>query len=196
MGNDAQWRSLCDVLSKQEWLNDPRFSDGLARWKHRLDLDELLNPVTKDWESRQLMERLQSAGVGAGSVLDASDLLFDPQLRERNFYEVVAHDPSTGIPPLPYASRPWKLLGTPAVEPKAGPTMGQHNGLVLMDLLGKTEDQMAELEAAQVIGYAPTNPAPVSRPSPEEQVRLGRMQRYDDDYQQRVAEAYPGPLAE
>ena len=70
--------------------------------------------------------------------------------------------------------------------------MGQHNRLVLMDLLGKTEAGMVELETAQVIGYAPASPAPVSRPSPEEQVRLGRMQRYDEDYQQRVAEAYPG----
>ena len=73
--------------------------------------------------------------------------------------------------------------------------MGQHNRLVLMDLLGKTEAQMSDLESSEVIGYAPANPAPVSRPSPEEQVRLGRMQRYDLDYQQRVAEAYPGPSA-
>jgi len=134
--------------------------------------------------------------VASGAVLDGAGLLFDPHLKERGFYEVIDHDPSTGIPPLPYASRPWKLLGTPAVQGKAAPIMGQHNRLVLMDLLGKTEDQMAELEAAQVIGYAPANPAPVSRPSPEEQVRLGRMQRYEHDYQEKVAEAYPGPSAE
>ena len=51
---------------------------------------------------------------------------------------------------------------------------------------------MAELEAAQIIGYAPANPAPVSRPSPEQQVRLGRMQRYDEDYKRRVEETYSG----
>ena len=190
---DAQWRALCGVLGQEEWLQDPRFSDGLNRWKHRLDLDEALAPVTAQWDSRQLMEALQSVGVAAGAVLDSADLLFDPQLRSRNFYEVISHDPSTGMPPLPYASRPWKLLGTPAVEGKAGPIMGQHNRLVLMDLLGKTDAEMQALEEAQVIGYAPTRPAPVSRPSPEEQVRLGRMLRYDDDYLLRVAEAYPPP---
>ena len=152
----------------------------------------MLRLVTINWDSRELMERLQSVGVAAGAVLDGSDLLFDPQLKARGFYEVISHDPSTGIPPLPYASRPWKLLGTPAVASKAGPIMGQHNRLVLMDLLGKTEADMAQLETAQVIGYAPTSPVPVSRPSPEEQVRLGRMQRYDEDYQKWVAEAYPG----
>ena len=190
--NDAQWRALCGVLGQEEWLEDARFSDGLTRWKNRLELDQLLRLVTINWDSRELMERLQSVGVAAGAVLDGSDLLFDPQLKARGFYEVISHDPSTGIPPLPYASRPWKLLGTPAVASKAGPIMGQHNRLVLMDLLGKTEADMAQLETAQVIGYAPTSPVPVSRPSPEEQVRLGRMQRYDEDYQKRVAEAYPG----
>lgn len=193
--SDAQWRSLCGVLGKEEWLEDARFSDGLSRWKHRQDLDQLLGQVTIDWDSRRLMERLQPAGVASGAVLDGPGLLFDPHLKARGFYEVTDHDRSTGIPPLPYASRPWKLLGTPALEGKAAPVMGQHNRLVLMDLLGKTEAQMSDLESSEVIGYAPANPAPVSRPSPEEQVRLGRMQRYDLDYQQRVAEAYPGPSA-
>ena len=188
---DAQWSALCGVLGQESWLQDPRFSDGLARWKNRLALDEFMNLATEKWDSRELMELLQAAGVAAGAVLDGSDLLFDPHLRARNFYEVVTHDPSTGMPPLPYASRPWKLLGTPAVQSKAAPIMGQHNKLVLMDMLGKTEDEMAKLEAAQVIGYAPANPAPVSRPSPEQQVRLGRMQRYDEDYKQRVAKTYP-----
>jgi len=38
--NDDQWRALCAVLGQDEWLQDPRFSDGLIRWKNRLDLDQ------------------------------------------------------------------------------------------------------------------------------------------------------------
>ena len=62
--------------------------------------------------------------------------------------------------------------------------------MVLGELLGKTEVDLADLEAKGIIGYGPTTPRPVSRPSPEEQVRLGRMQRYDDDYRERVNRAY------
>ena len=191
VATDTQWKSLCRVLGKEDWLEDSRFADGLSRWRHRLQLDEMLPLVTREWDSKDLMNRLQSAGVAAGAVMDSSDLLFDPHLLDRKFYEVISHDPGTGMPPLPYASRPWKFAGTPAVQGKAAPTIGEHNKLVLGELLGRTEEDLADLEAKGIIGYAPTNPRPVSRPSPEEQVRLGRMQRYDDDYRERLAEAYP-----
>ena len=137
------------------------------------------------------MDLLQQAGVPAGAVLDSKDLLFDPHLRDRKFYEVVSHHPSTGMPPLPYAGRPWKLLGTPAVPGKAAPIMGEHNKLVLCELLGRTERDLSALEEAGVIGYGPVNPRPVERPSLDEQVRQGRMQGYDVDFREQVAKAYP-----
>ena len=190
VATDPQWKSLCQVLNREDWLEDSRFADGLSRWRHRLALDELLSPVTQGWDSKDLMDQLQSAGVAAGAVLDSSDLLFDRHLLDRRFYEVISHEPSTGMPPLPYASRPWKHSATPAVAGKAAPIMGEDNELVLGKLLGKTEADLADLETKGIIGYGPTTPRPVSRPSPEEQVRLGRMQRYDDDYRERLNKAY------
>ena len=124
--------------------------------------------------------------------MDSKDLLFDPHLNEREFYEVVTHHDSTGIPPLPYAGRPWKLSKTPAVKGKAAPMMGEHNALVLSDLLGKTAGELAALEEAGIIGYGPTNPRPVQRPSLDEQVRQGRMQRYETDFEEQVRRAFPG----
>ena len=196
VADDRQWQALCGMLSKPEWAGDARFSHGLSRWRHRVELDQLLAGTTREWEAHQLMDALQSTGVAAGAVLDAKALLFDPHLRERRFYEVISHHPSTGIPPLPYASRPWKMLGTPAVPSKAAPLMGEHNRSVLSQLLGRTEEELAALEEEGVIGYAPTNPSPVRRPSPEEQVRQGRMQRYESDYQEQVARVYGADLAE
>ena len=190
VSTDAQWKSLCRVLEKEDWLQDSRFADSLSRWQHRLDLDAMLPAVTREWDSKDLMNRLQNVGVAAGAVMDSSDLLFDPHLLDRGFYELVPHDSRTGMPPLPYASRPWKFETTPPVQGKAGPTIGEHNKLVLGDLLGISEEGMNALEEKGIIGYAPTNPRPVSRPSPEEQVRLGRMQRYDADYRERLNEAY------
>ena len=190
VSTDDQWQSLCRLLKQEEWLQDRRFSDGLSRWQNRLELDAMLPAVTREWDSKDLMNRLQATGIAAGAVMDSSDLLFDPHLLDRKFYELVPHHPSTGMPPLPYASRPWKFETTPPVQGKAGPTMGQHNQLVLGDLLGISEEGMAELEAKGIIGYAPTNPRAVSRPLPEEQVRLGRMQRYDADYRERLNRYY------
>lgn len=193
VADDRQWQALCDVLNQPGWPEDPRFGDGLSRWRHRADLDQLIRDVTTDRDSQHLMQQLQSAGVAAGAVLDSKALLFDPHLRERGFYEVVRHHPATGIPPLPYASRPWKMSLTPAVPGKAGPTMGEHNRLVLSGLLGHSDEELAALEKEGVIGYSPSNPRPVQRPSLEEQVRQGRMQRFETDFAEQVESYYPHP---
>ncbi|MBU16472.1 MAG: hypothetical protein CL725_02065 [Chloroflexi bacterium] len=192
VATDGEWQAVCRVLGQNGWAADPRFNDSFSRWKNRDELDALIGTVTSTWDAHELMHALQKDGVAAGAVLDSKDLLFDPHLGQRNFYEVVTHHESTGIPPLPYAGRPWKLSKTPAVNSQPAPLMGEHNNLVLSGLLGKTAEEMAELEEAGIIGYGPTNPRPVQRPSLDEQVRQGRMQRYETDFGEQVRRAFPG----
>tara|TARA_Y100000588_G_scaffold57942_3_gene56149 strand:- start:78 stop:1424 length:1347 start_codon:yes stop_codon:yes gene_type:complete len=191
VATDDEWLALCNVLEQAGWATDPRFEDAISRWQNRNELDALIGPVTNSWNAHELMTALQQAGVAAGAVLDSKDLLFDPHLMERDFYEVVSHHESTGIPPLPYASRPWKLSETPAVKGRAAPLMGQHNSQVLGELLGKTADEMTTLEELGIIGYGPTTPRPVQRPPLEEQVRQGRMQRFETDFEKQVRRAFP-----
>jgi crotonobetainyl-CoA:carnitine CoA-transferase CaiB-like acyl-CoA transferase len=190
VAEDEEWTALCNVLGRPQWLADPRFADALSRWQHREILDEYISDATRDWDSHQLMDALQSRGVPAGAVLDSKDLLVNPHLKDRKFYEVVPHHPSTGMPPLPYAGRPWKLSETPAVAGKAAPVIGEHNRLVFTEILGYTGAELETLEAEGVIGYAPTNPVGVQRPSLDEQVRQGRLQRYESDYAEVVEREY------
>lgn len=184
--SDAAWQGLCRAMGRPDWAADARYGDALSRIRHRAELDRMLALETRAHDNQELMARLQAAGVAAGAVMDSENLLFNEHLQARRFYEVVEHHPDTGMPPLPYAGRPWKLSGTPAVSPQPAPLMGQHNRDLLADLLGKTGDEIAALEEANIIGYAPQSPRGVRRPSLDEQVRQGRMQRYDTDYAERV----------
>ncbi len=188
--SDAAWQALCRVMARADWAADARYTDALGRIRHRAELDKMLAFETRTHDNHELMARLQAEGVAAGAVMDSEDLLFNEHLKERRFYEVVEHHPDTGMPPLPYAGRPWKLSSTPAVPPQPAPIMGQHNRELLVELLGKTVDEIAALEEAQIIGYAPLSPRGVRRPSLDEQVRQGRMQRYDTDYAERVRERF------
>ena len=191
VSEDGEWRSLCWVLGRSDWAEDYRLSSALGRTRHTEELDRILAEETGSWDAHRLMSALQAAGVAAGAVLDSKDLLFDPHLRGRRFYEVVSHHPSTEMPPLPYAGRPWKLSGTPAGSPEAAPLMGEHNEFVLRELMGMSQGEIARLEEERVIGYAPDDPSPVQRPSLDEQVRQGRMLRYETDFRSQVSEAYP-----
>ena len=196
VSSDEEWQGLCRVLRRGDWAENPELRTSVGRLRHREEVDALLAEATREWDAHELMTALQAEEVPAGAVLDSKDLLFGPHLRERQFYEVVRHHPSTGMPPLPYAGRPWKLSETPAVPPKAAPVMGEHNDLVLQELLGITWAEIETLENSGVIGYAPDDPRPVQRPSLDEQVRQGRMLRYEEDFYRQVAEAFPPPVGD
>ena len=195
VSEDSEWEGLCRVLGRQDWAGDPRLSGTLGRWQNREEIGRRLEAETARWNAHDLMAALQAEGVPAGAVLDSKELLFNPHLVERGFYEIVTHHPSTEMPPLPYAGRPWKLSETPAVTPRAAPVMGEHNEYVLGELLGLSSGQIADLEGKGVIGYAPEDPRPVQRPSLDEQVRQGRMLRYETDFRRQVSESYPYPEA-
>ena len=196
IADDSEWLALCDLLGRADWKDDIRFSSELGRLQNHKELDEMLGVATAEWDAHRLMESLQAVGVPAGAVLDSKDLLFNDHLRARGFYEMVNHHTSTGMPPLPYASRPWRLSETPAVAPKAAPLMGEHNGFVLKDLLGMSATEIERLQRVGVIGYAPDDPRPVRRPSLDEQVRQGRMLRYETDFQEQVSQSFPFPATE
>jgi len=189
--NDDEWKVLCEVLDISEPDSQSQdYSSSLTRWKNRDQLHKLIDDHTQNWDNHKLTHLLQSRGVAAGLVMESPDLLFDKHLQDREFYEMVEHHPSTGMPPLPYASRPWKFSRTPAVRPKAAPIMGQDNEVILKHLLGKTDQEFNELISTQIIGFEPTQGTPVRAPDPNEQLRQGRMQRYDSDFRQKISEFY------
>jgi hypothetical protein len=125
-------------------------------------------------------------------VLDGRETLFDPHLNERGFFEVVEHHPSTGMPPLPYSSRPWKFSETPGRTKHAAPLLGQHNLWTLSEVLGRTADDVAALEEEGVIGTAPVNARPPAVALPEALLRQGRIVRREADFKEQVRSYFGG----
>lgn len=188
---DDQWRALCDVLDRPEWLADARFADALSRWHRRDAIDALLSEATAAYEQNDLMKALQAKGVPAGAVLDGKGLLFDPHLKERRFYEVAEHHPSTGMRPMPYTSRPWKFSKTPGELRSAAPTLGQHNRFVLSEIIGTPAQQVEAMEVRGAIGAAPPNPRQPRTVPVEEQLRRRQIIAHDPGHRQALARHYP-----
>ena len=137
------------------------------------------------------MSALQSKGVPAGAVLDGKSLLLDPHLKDRGFYEVAEHHPSTGMPPLPYTSRPWKFSATPGELRSAAPTLGQHNHFVLNRIMGKSSDYIEAMETRGAIGTAPPTIRQPRVVTVEEQLRRGQIISHDPDHRSNLAHHYP-----
>ena len=184
--SDSEWAALCGTLKQPDWVTDSRFCDGLSRFGNHDMLDELIADVTVGWTAADLQAQLQAAGVPAGEVLDGKALLFNEHLNVRGFYEVVEHADSTGMPPLPYAGRPWKLGETPREIRSAAPTLGEHNHEVLADLLGFEDSRIAEMTDARVIGTSPANRRVPRQASNETLLAQGRIVRWEPDFEDQV----------
>ena len=151
----TQWTALCAVLGRPEWAEDSRFATASARHANRAEIDQAINAWTADQDHYQVMRRLQKVGVPSAPVPTIKDLLEDPHLRERGFFETVT-DPEVGT--YPYYSRPMKLSRTPGGTRWHAPHLGQHNRFVLGDLLGLSEQELDRLAKEEVIGTETSMP--------------------------------------
>ena len=190
--SDTEWESLCSVLSRPEWAADPRFSDSLSRKTHHDVLDHLISVVTRTMDADELQRMLQAERVPAGAVLDGKALLFNDHLLKRGFYEMVEHAPHLGIPPLPYASRPWRFSRAPGSIRRAAPTLGEHNQPVLNGLLGMSEERAMSLAESGVIGTQPSNPRVPESPTNRLLMDQGKIVRWEEDFEEQVRREF-GP---
>ena len=84
--DDAEWRSFCRVIGREELISDERFKSLRWRLKNCAELDALVAAWTETHLAEEIMTQCQGAGVPASVVQSGADLLKDPQLRHRNYF--------------------------------------------------------------------------------------------------------------
>ncbi|MFQ6028655.1 MAG: CaiB/BaiF CoA transferase family protein [Dehalococcoidia bacterium] len=139
--NEQQWHGLCRVICEPDWTSDAGFQTAEGRLRHQEEIDRHLSEWTRDKSAQEVMQLLQSAGVPSGVVQRSSDLLQDPQLAHRRFYRYLDH-PEMGN--IPYTGHQFRIAGYDSGPRFPAPLLGEHNELVLREILGMTDDEIAE----------------------------------------------------
>ncbi len=156
--DDAEWQAFCGAVGQPKWAGDERFADVLGRHRHHDELDELIASWTREQGHIDAMHLLQAEGVTAAAVLNPKEVLLDPHLRERGYFEMVEH--AGGVRPVPkqlgarFAAFDTNVRGT-------APKLGEHNREVLQGMLGLSDDELNELQEAKVIGETPELAVPL-----------------------------------
>ncbi|HEY1966717.1 MAG TPA: CoA transferase, partial [Pseudonocardia sp.] len=112
------------------------------------ELDEKIGRWTGQFGADELLERLAEAGVPAGRIYTARDILADPHYAARDMI-VPVPEPGLRGETVPMPGVVPKLDGTPGVLTRGAPLLGEHNTEVLGAVLGATE--LAELRGAGVV---------------------------------------------
>lgn len=85
--DDLQWRHLCGAIGQPFLAIDPRFATLESRLEHQDEVDALVEAWTSSRDRYDAMHALQVAGVPAGAVQNAQDLLEnDPQMAARRYF--------------------------------------------------------------------------------------------------------------
>jgi crotonobetainyl-CoA:carnitine CoA-transferase CaiB-like acyl-CoA transferase len=117
------------------------------------ETDELI----ADWAARlsvnQAVDALRAGGVAAARVTAPAELLGDPQLLARGFWETVEHPVAgsflcTGMP-FTFAGKPRRWIR------RVPPLYGQHTTEVLMGVLGRSEQDLVALRESGTTSARP-----------------------------------------
>ncbi len=146
--SDLEWRRLLRVLGDPPEARDGRFESAAGRLEHRDALDEQMALWTRDHEARELMRRLQEAGVEAGVAQRFDDLLEDPQLAQRGHFQRLPHLHLGELPFEHYGIRP--SASPPRLE-TPGPNLGEHTEEVLGGLLGMPAEELEDLRRREIL---------------------------------------------
>jgi len=148
IATEEEWKGFCDALGNPPWTKDERFADAFQRWQNQDELDRLIGEWTTNHTHREVMERLQQAGVAAVPSFGGLELFSDPHLKERGFATEVAH-PVIGKRIV--IDVPWRFSSTPAQVTRYAPLLGEHNEYVFGELLGMPQEEIQRLVAEGVI---------------------------------------------
>ncbi|MEU4562829.1 CoA transferase [Actinoplanes sp. NPDC023936] len=145
---DTVFRRLADVMDRPELAADPRYATHGARGEHQAELDALISAWTATVPSAKLLALLHEAGVPAGGIYTAADIIADPHVQAREAVITVDH-PDFG--PIPMQNVAPRLSATPGEVKWAGPALGSHNAEVYSGILGLSSDELAGLKERGVI---------------------------------------------
>ncbi|MCH9037329.1 MAG: CoA transferase, partial [Chloroflexi bacterium] len=140
--NDRQWRSLREAMGGPPWAVRPEYATFMSRKTHEEALDDLISKWTRGRSPEEVMELLQEKGVPSGVVHSSEGLYGDLQLKHRGHFVTIEH-PEMGR--HHYDGYSFKLSRTPGQLRSPAPLMGQHNELVLRDILGLDEEEIGGL---------------------------------------------------
>jgi formyl-CoA transferase len=145
--NPEMFAAITEVIGRPDLRDDDRFCTPPARAKNAAALTAVIEEWTMQRDKRDVMQALARRGVVCGAVLDTSEVLADPHLRERETIYDIDH-PTRGR--FSAIGCPVRLSESP-VKARRAPLYGEHSVDVLQTLAGYSAAEVQQLREKKVI---------------------------------------------
>ena len=140
--NAQPFEAMTGIIGRPELRQDERFATPSGRARNAAALTEIIESWTRARPKREVMVAFAGRGIPCGAVLDTSEVLADPHLRERGTIFDLDH-PTRGR--FAMIGSPVRLSESP-VAPRRAPLYGEHTEEVLRDVAGYSPDELRRLK--------------------------------------------------
>ncbi|MFQ5881039.1 MAG: CaiB/BaiF CoA transferase family protein [Candidatus Methylomirabilales bacterium] len=148
VGNDVLWARLCQILGREELINDPRFATGAKRVENRAVLRPMLEKALKARSVQEWLQILNEAGIPCGPINSLAEVFAGPQVKAR---EMIVEVPHPALGTVKMTGVPLKLSATPGQIKHPPPLLGEHTEEVLRAWLGMSAAEIQGLHSDGVI---------------------------------------------
>src|SRR5271154_5356340 len=87
--SDSEWRGLCEVIARPEWVDDPRFRTPSARSANAAERLTLVGEILANGHSQDWLDRLDAADVPCAPVLRRGDVISNAQVINNELIELM-----------------------------------------------------------------------------------------------------------
>lgn len=130
-GNNALWKSVCDVLGREDLLADGRFATPTLRAQHQDALLLILEEVFAGADTDAWLRRFREAGVPCAPINSYSQVLGDEQVEHMGWVQPI--DLPNGVRTRTFTS-PVRFSSEGFAVRRSPPGLGEHNEELLAPL--------------------------------------------------------------
>ncbi|MFO8011173.1 MAG: CoA transferase [Dehalococcoidia bacterium] len=145
---DFIWKRFCQVIEREDLLEDPRFVDDISRYENREPLFEIVSEWAGQRTYQEITGALEKARIPHGRVNNIAEFYEDPHAWAQEMMVNIDY-PELGVVPIPGV--PIKMSKTPGTVDKAAPPYGNDNASVYLNLLGISMEELKKLEEDGII---------------------------------------------
>ena len=148
-GNESMWAPLARAMERSDMIEDPRYDTFDHRYENRDEVYRIVEEWVHGLDSvDRVVELMAEAGVPCDRVNTVEQALAHPQVSARELLVEKTH-PTLG--PMKIVGSGLHLSETRTDPPGEAPFLGQHNREVLIEVLGRSSDEVDQLVESGVL---------------------------------------------
>jgi crotonobetainyl-CoA:carnitine CoA-transferase CaiB-like acyl-CoA transferase len=144
----GHFQKFAELMGRPDLISDPESLPLVSRVQHRAKHNAAVVEWVKDKTVAEVLKLMCAAGLPAAPVLDLVQVANDPQIAHR---EMVVEVNQLLSGPVKMPGSVFKMSKTPGNPRNPSPFLGEHNNEVYSELLGYSEEKVAELMEKEVI---------------------------------------------